>query len=52
MAKATNFAISSKWPYIWNNYLIDTEKCLPFISVFCNKVEDKLLESENETFYF
>ena len=42
IAKATSFAIFSRGLYVWSNYLDDSEKWIPFIPVFLNKVIEKI----------
>ena len=51
ITKTTSFAISSRGPKIWNNYLHEFEKkwSLP---LFLHKLKIKLLESEDELTFF
>lgn len=42
IAEPTSFAISCWRSYIWNNYLDDTEKFIPFVSIFLNTNQSEL----------
>ena len=51
ITKTTSFAISSRGPKIWNNYLHEFEK-KGFLHLFLHKLNIKLLESEDELAFF
>ena len=48
ITKTTSFAISSRGPKIWINYLHEFEKNNLSLSLFLHKLKIKLLESEDE----
>ena len=50
ITKTTSFAISSRGPKIWNNYLHEFEK--KSLPLFLQKLKIKLLESEDELTFF
>ena len=52
ITKATSFVISSRKSKILNNYLHEFEKTILFSPLFLNKLENKLLESEDKVKYF
>ena len=50
--KTTHFAVFSCWLYIWNNYFEYYEKSVLALPLFLKILKSKLLESENELFFF
>ena len=53
ITKTTSFAISSRGPKIWNNYLHEFEKKKKLsLPLFLHKSKTKLLESEDELTFF
>ena len=52
ITKATSFVISSRESKILSNYLHEFEKTILFSPLFLNKLENKLLESEDKAKYF
>ena len=52
ITKTTNFAIFSRGPKIWNNYLHEFEKKKLSLPSFLYKLKIKLLESEDELIFF
>ena len=52
ITKTTSFAISSRGPKIWNNYLLEFEKNNLSLPLFLYKLKIKLLESEDKLAFF
>ena len=52
ITKTTSFAISSRGPKIWNNYLHEFKKKQKSLPLFLHKLKIKLLESEDELPFF
>ena len=51
ITKTNSFAISSRGPKIWNNYLHEFEKKIS-LPLFPHKLRIKLLKSEDELTFF
>ena len=50
--KMTRFAIGFRGPTIWNEFLMQSEKCHTSIDVFKNKIKEKNLHFSNEFLFF
>ena len=51
-SKTSKFSIILRGPKIWNHFLNDEDKSSPTLSSFKHKMKTKILDSNNEIFFF
>ena len=48
----SKYRISSRGPYLWNNYLSNNEKHNTNLQTFKSNLKSKILNCENEKYFF